>query len=193
MYLKELFITGADQMKVISKYSFFMMVVFFAACFAGCTEDRQQGETDEQMRLVANENMELKNQLAQKEKEIAVLKESEIEAQKEREIEKQKEQAIAAQKEREIEKQKEKATAAKKEKEIEKQKEKAIAAQKERELSKQKKLLADCQKMNDILKKRLNAIIQDKGAELMETLETVIKEVQKKADENKDPKERSDK
>ncbi|MBW8036127.1 MAG: hypothetical protein FVQ79_10980 [Planctomycetes bacterium] len=62
-------------MKVISGCFIFMMVVFLAAWFAGCTEDSLQGITNEQTRLIASENIELNKQFAKKEKEIEAQKE----------------------------------------------------------------------------------------------------------------------
>ena len=60
------------------------MVVVLAICFAGCTEKTSSGAADSRAMLIANENIELKSQLKQKDKEIAKQKELLAECQKEK-------------------------------------------------------------------------------------------------------------
>ncbi len=58
-------------MNTISRYCFFVVVVFFAIWLAGCEESNLSGTTDGQTRLVASKNIELKKELEAQKKLLA--------------------------------------------------------------------------------------------------------------------------
>ena len=58
-------------MNKIAKFFLIATLLGFLACVTGCTEEKASCGTDMQARLIASENIDLKAQLKQKNKEIA--------------------------------------------------------------------------------------------------------------------------